>query len=258
MAQTGIGVDHAAAEAGGDLRPRRWPSWIDMIGEEVALEPLDPARHAADLHRAGHADARARAIWTYLPDGPFADAAGFRRWAEAAAAKADPQLYAIRRRPDGPACGVAGYLNIRPRDGVIELGSIWFAPSLQRSRAATEALFLMMDRAFGPLGYRRLEWKCNALNAASRRAALRLGFRPEGLFRQHMIVKGASRDTAWFAITDREWPPLRRAIADWLAPSNFGPDGTARRALSAATAALVADAADVSDEAAAPGPSFPP
>jgi RimJ/RimL family protein N-acetyltransferase len=214
----------------------RWPARAPIEGREVRLEPIDPAVHTADLYHASHADPKALAVWDYLAHGPFADEAGFRAWARDAAASADPVFFAIRRPAQGPACGVASMMSVRPKDGVIEIGHIWLAPSLQRTRAATEALFLLMREAMDGLRYRRLEWKCNALNTPSRRAALRLGFRFEGIFYRHMISKGRNRDTAWFSITDEEWPRIRSNIEAWLAPENFDGDGRALRSLAAMNA----------------------
>jgi len=192
-------------------------------GRHVRLEPLDPSLHGAELWRAASA-ADAAATFTYLPDGPFADEAALRDLLATRAARADPLFLAIRPR-DGPALGWASFMRIVPAMGVIEIGHIWLAPPLQRTTAATEALFLMMAHAMDDLGYRRLEWKCDALNAASRAAASRLGFSFEGIFRQHLIVKGRNRDTAWFAIVDRDWPAVRAAFAAWLDPANFDAAG---------------------------------
>ena len=152
------------------------------------------------------------------------------------ARSSDPLFFAIVDPATGEAAGMASYLNIVPANGCIEIGHIWFAPPLQRTRAATEAIFLLMRHVFDDLRYRRLEWKCDALNAPSRRAAGRFGFTYEGTFRQHMIVKGRNRDTAWFALLDRDWPTVRAAFERWLAPGNFDPGGRQRSALAALTA----------------------
>ena len=152
------------------------------------------------------------------------------------ARSSDPLFFAIVDPATGEAAGMASYLNIVPANGCIEIGHIWFAPPLQRTRAATEAIFLLMRHVFDDLRYRRLEWKCDALNAPSRRAAGRFGFSYEGTFRQHMIVKGRNRDTAWFALLDRDWPRVRAAFERWLAPANFDPAGSQRSALAALTA----------------------
>ncbi|RMF40161.1 MAG: N-acetyltransferase, partial [Alphaproteobacteria bacterium] len=204
-----------------------------MEGRWCRLEPLDPA-HAADLHAAFNEDREGR-IWTYLPIGPFPSLDAYRDWVEQAAASPDPMFFAILVQ--GRALGHASYLRIAPAAGSIEVGFINYAPALQRSPAATEAMHLMMARAFA-LGYRRYEWKCDALNAASRRAALRLGFRFEGVFRQATVYKNRNRDTAWYSVIDSEWPALDAAFTRWLDPANFGPDGQQKTRLSELTAAL--------------------
>jgi RimJ/RimL family protein N-acetyltransferase len=208
-------------------RPGREP----MQGAYVRLEPVEVATHGASLHRLAHARPEDAALWTYLAYGPFADQSAFERWLGERARSEDPLFFAIVESASGAASGMASYLNIEPAMGCIEIGHIWFAPPLQRTRAATEAIFLMMRHVFDDLGYRRLEWKCNALNAASMRAARRFGFTYEGTFRQHMVVKGRNRDTAWFSLLDREWPQIRAAFERWLAPSNFDPDGHQRTSL---------------------------
>ena len=209
-----------------------------LAGTRVRLEPLDAARHAPALHAAFAADAQG-ATWTYLPYGPFADAQAYADWAQGYAGVADPMLFAIVETIAGQPAGVAAYLRIDPRNGCIEIGHLAFAPSLQRTPAATEAIFLMIDHALA-LGYRRVEWKCNALNAASRRAAQRLGFSFEGVFRQAAVVKGRNRDTAWYAILDTEWPALRTAHVHWLAAGNFDAHGRQRSALADLTRPLLA------------------
>lgn len=210
-----------------DWTPLTWEPPAVLEGTHTRLERLNVGAHAAALHAANPPDA---AHWAYMPYGPFADAAVYRFWAEGAAVSDDPVYYAIR----GPGgwSGVASLMRIDRSDGVIEIGNIALSPGLQRTAAATEALHLMMDHAFAA-GFRRVEWKCNALNAPSRRSAERLGFTFEGTFRQHMVVKGANRDTAWFAIVDGDWPPLRAAQRTWLDPANFDADGTQRRSLAA-------------------------
>ncbi|HYN38014.1 MAG TPA: GNAT family protein [Rhodospirillales bacterium] len=208
-----------------------FPPRVPLEGVAVRLEPLHPAVHAAELYAASHQDARARSVWTYLWPAPFADEAAFTAWLRDGAAAADPIFYAIRARASGRASGMAAYLRIAPKDGVLEIGHIWFAPAVQRTRLSTEALALMLGHGFDDLGYRRVEWKCDALNAASRRAALRLGFRFEGIFFRHMIVKGRNRDTAWFSMLAEEWPERRAAFAAWLADDNFDAGGRQRRPL---------------------------
>lgn len=213
------------------LPPGLFPARVPLEGASVRLEPLDPAAHGLELYTASHADERARAVWTYLWSAPFPDEAAFVTWLREGAAAADPVFYTIRDRASGRASGMAAFMRIAPRDAVLEIGHIWFAPALQRTRAATEALVLMLRHAFDDLGYRRVEWKCNALNAPSRRAALRLGFRFEGIFFRHMIIKGRNRDTAWYAMLADEWPERRAAFDDWLAAANFDAAGRQRRPL---------------------------
>jgi RimJ/RimL family protein N-acetyltransferase len=193
---------------------------------------VDPTRDAEPLWRASHPPEGDERIWTYLPYGPFerpeALEAGLLR---EAAASADPLFFTIASLPDERPLGMASYLRIAPEAGSIEIGHIWLGTPLQRTPAATEAIFLLARHAFEGLGYRRLEWKCDALNAASRRAADRFGFTFEGVFRQQMVVKGRNRDTAWYSIIDGEWPVIRAAFAEWLAPQNFQADGSQRRPL---------------------------
>ncbi|MEM7643048.1 MAG: GNAT family protein [Pseudomonadota bacterium] len=202
-----------------------------MAGHGAVLERLDPARHAGDLFAANGADPE---MWRYMHCGPFADFDTYRAWADGAAASADPAFYGIRG--DGPWIGVASLMRIDRGNGVIEIGNIAFSGALKRTRNATAALHLMIAQAF-EAGFRRVEWKCNAENAASRRAALRLGFGYEGTFRQHMVVKGRNRDTAWFAIVDGDWPAIRAAHLAWLDPGNFDGDGQQRKPLGASSEA---------------------
>lgn len=204
-------------------RPRRAP----LTGERVRLEPLDPDRHGDDLFAAAQGDPR---LWDYLPYGPF-DRDGFDAHLHAQAASEDPLFFALVA--DGHAAGVASYMRIEPAHGCLEIGHIWFGAPLQRTPAATEAIYLLARHAFDDLGYRRLEWKCDAANARSRRAAERFGFTFEGVFRQHLIVKGRNRDTAWFSILDGEWPAVRAAFEAWLAPSNFDAGGRQKAPLRA-------------------------
>jgi RimJ/RimL family protein N-acetyltransferase len=216
--------------------PRPRPPHTAMVGRYCTVEKLDPERHAADLHAANSEDGEAR-IWTYLPYGPFATLEAYRGWAEPVSRGEDPLFHAITDAASGRAVGVASYLRIDPPVGVIEVGHINYSPRLQHTAAATEAMFLMMRRCFDELGYRRYEWKCDSLNAPSRAAAQRLGFRYEGLFRQATIYKGRNRDTAWYSIIDRDWPPLRAAFERWLDPENFDAAGRQRLSLSALTKA---------------------
>ena len=202
-----------------------------MEGTFCRIEPIDPARHAAALHAANLSDTEGR-IWTYLPYGPFDDIDHYRGWMTAACLGEDPLFHAIVDKRAGTAAGVASYLRIDPGAGVIEVGHINYAPPLQRTIAASEAMYLMMVRVFDELGYRRYEWKCDALNAPSRAAAERLGFRYEGLFRQATVYKGRNRDTAWYAMTDKDWPAIKAAFQAWLAPENFDGTGSQRTPLS--------------------------
>lgn len=197
------------------------PQGATLDGRYARLERLDPDRHAADLHRANSVSDR---IWTYLPYGPFSSAAAYHRWARGAAATEDPFFYAIQNKETGEWGGVASYLRITPEGGAIEVGHINLSAPLQRTRAATEALYLMMEWAF-EAGYRRFEWKCDALNRGSRAAAQRLGLSYEGVFRQATVYKNRNRDTAWFAAIDTEWPALKEAYAAWLHPTNFDSTG---------------------------------
>jgi RimJ/RimL family protein N-acetyltransferase len=213
------------------------PPRTAMVGRLCRVEPLDPGRDAADLFAANSLDAEGR-NWTYLPVGPFGDFGSYRAWAEKVAAGEDPLFHAIVDLATGKAVGVAAFMRIDRGNGVIEVGNINYSPLLQRKPAATEAMFLMMTRVFDELGYRRYEWKCDSLNAPSRAAALRLGFQYEGLFRQAVVYKGRNRDTTWFSIIDSEWPALKRAYRQWLAPENFDREGRQRRGLAELIAAV--------------------
>ncbi|SNR34394.1 GNAT family N-acetyltransferase [Puniceibacterium sediminis] len=202
--------------------PRPRPPRTPMQGQYGSVIPTTP-EHAAALHAAFVADTEAR-DWTYLPYGPFASEPAFAEWLTTACLAEDPLFHTICA-PDGTALGLASYLRIDPANGVIEVGHIHFAPALQRTPLATEAMALMMARAFDELGYRRYEWKCDALNAPSRRAAQRLGFTYEGTFRQATVVKGRNRDTAWFSVLDTEWPAIKARFSAWLEPGNFDASG---------------------------------
>lgn len=196
----------------------RSPSRRELQGRFVTLEPLEPSRHAEPLWRAAHdRTLEATRMWTYMPYGPFASVAEMGSWMEVLAASTDPMFFAVVAGAEPAPVGMASYLNADTVMRHIELGHIWYSPRAQRSEANTETAFLMLREAFDELGYRRVEWKCDALNARSRAAALRLGFTFEGVFRQHMIVKGRNRDTAWFSVTDAEWPSVRSGIERWLA-----------------------------------------
>jgi RimJ/RimL family protein N-acetyltransferase len=223
----GAQVDWAPA-----ARPPRRP----LRGAHVVVRPVDAAADAQPLYDLSHPPHGDPAIWTYLPDGPYEGPEHLQEmlaWAESL----EDSLYFTLASPDGRPLGLACYMRITPEFGVIEIGHIWFGPPLQRTTAATEAIYLLARQVFDDLGYRRLEWKCNALNAASRSAAERFGFSFEGVFRNHQVIKGRNRDTAWYAITDEEWPRIRGAFDAWLAPDNFDGDGNQRRRLSELTAA---------------------
>lgn len=208
------------AEVRGWAGAKRSPAPV-MEGRYARLERLQADVHAADLYRANSVD---DAIWDHLPYGPFASSARYRRWVQQTEAAEGTVFYAIKDKVSGKYGGVASYLRINPEAGSIEVGHISFAPELQRTRAATDAMYLMMKWAF-EAGYRRYEWKCNALNLGSRRAAERLGLSYEGVFRQHLVVKGRNRDTAWFAAIDSEWPALKEAFETWLRSENFDQAG---------------------------------
>jgi RimJ/RimL family protein N-acetyltransferase len=204
------------------------PDRAVLAGRLVRLEPLEADRHAFDLHEAFQGR---DALWDYMAYGPFASAAAYHRWAREREAGEDPRFYVLRDTASGRPGGIASYLRIAPEAGSIEVGHICIGPALQNTAAMTEAMFLMMDWAFRA-GYRRYEWKCDALNLASRRAAQRLGFSFEGIFRQHMVVKGRNRDTAWFSVIDSEWPSLAEAYRVWLSPGNFDAAGRQKERLS--------------------------
>jgi RimJ/RimL family protein N-acetyltransferase len=212
-----------------DWRPPDRPKHEVMQGRYCRVEPLDASRHAEELHAANSLDREGR-MWTYLFSGPFATADEFATWLAARADSQDPLFFAIVDQRTGRATGLASYLRIDVTHGVMEVGHLAFSPLLQRTPAATEAMYLMMKHAFD-LGYRRYEWKCDSRNAASRRAAERLGFTFEGIFRQAVVYKGRSRDTAWYSVLDGEWPAREAAFLAWLDPANFDSDGRQRRRL---------------------------
>lgn len=222
-APAGPAVDHG---------PARRPERVPIAGTRVLLAPLDPLAHGDSLfrHIAGPDNPH---LWTYMHDGPFADRPAFDEYLRRKASSDDPLLFAIVAAEDGAARGIAAYMRHDPGNRVIEVGNIVYGRALQRSAAATEAMYLMAAHAFETLGYRRYEWKCNALNAPSRAAALRLGFTFEGIFRQHMIVKGRNRDTAWFSMLDTEWPDRKARFERWLNPDNFDGAGQQKKALAA-------------------------
>ncbi|WP_297368434.1 GNAT family N-acetyltransferase [Acidocella sp.] len=207
--------------------PRPLPSRERIKGGRMTLEPINK-RHVGDLWEAAKG---AEESFTYMGYGPFKDRAGVEAFVAAHTARPDMAMWAVRPVVTGRAAGWLSLMNIEPGNAAIELGSIWFGPELQRTRAATEAMFLLLRHAADELGYRRLVWKCDARNAASRRAALRLGFIYEGTLRAHMVVKGRERDTAMFSMTAQEWPARRDALIAWLSPENFDEEGNALRGL---------------------------
>ncbi len=215
------------------------PRGAEMHGRLCRLEPLDIERHASDLFAAFAEDSDGR-NWTYLPYGPFLDEAEFRSWMASSCLGDDPCFFAVIDSAGGRAVGMASYLRIEPGVGVIEVGHIHFSPLMQRRPISTEAMYLMMRQVFDAWGYRRYEWKCDALNAPSCAAAERLGFVFEGIFRQATIYKQRNRDTAWYSILDREWPAAKAAFETWLDPANFDSSGKQRASLSAGMRAALA------------------
>ena len=214
-----------------DWTPVERPARRSLRGSHVLLRPVDAAADAEPLYEVSHPPGGDPAIWTYLPDGPYDSPEHLREMLTWAETSADPLYFTLATLPEEHPAGQASYLRMTPEFGAIEIGHIWFGVPLQRTTAATEAIYLLARHVFDDLGYRRLEWKCNALNAASRRAAERFGFRFEGVFRNHQVVKGRNRDTAWFAITDDDWPAVRGGFQAWLAPENFDGRGRQRRSL---------------------------
>ena len=214
-----------------DSSPALRPQRLTMEGQYVSLAPLDPVAHAGDLWEATRR-AENDLLWQYLFDGPFEDRASFDAQVQSKSASEDPLFFAILDRHSQRPLGWASYMRIEPRHRVIEVGSILFSRALQRSAGATEAMYLMARHVFEDLGYRRYEWKCDSLNELSRRAAVRLGFTFEGIFRQHMIIKGRNRDTAWYSMLDREWSSRKAAFEQWLSPSNFDENGKQKVRLS--------------------------
>lgn len=217
--------------------PPPLPPRAVMQGRYCRLEPLDAKAHGAKLFDANALDGEG-AMWTYMSHGPFPTLESYLAWAESASHGDDPIFFTIVDGASGEPLGVASYMRIDRKSGVIEVGSIAYSPRLQRTPAATEAMYLMMRNVF-ELGYRRYEWKCNTWNAPSRSAAQRLGFSYEGVFRNHMVVKGRNRDTAWYSIIDDEWPVLRQAYERWLAPENFDEGGRQKTRLSELTSPLL-------------------
>ena len=213
------------------------PPRESMEGRYCRLEPVDVSSHCENLFAANQQDAQGL-NWTYLPYGPFQSIDEYRRWMDDTCLGNDPQFFAIRDLRTDEVLGLASYLRITPASGSIEVGHLNFSPLLQKTPAATEAMYLMMKRAF-ELGYRRYEWKCHSLNAPSRSAAQRLGLSFEGVFRQHAVVKGRNRDSAWYAAIDQEWPALQRAFEKWLSPNNFDDSGQQRTRLSDLTSPIL-------------------
>jgi len=211
--------------------PRLLPERITLAGAHVRLEPLDPALHAKPLGALLGAP-EMRAEYAHLPDLPPQGVAAAEAWIAQAAASGDPFYYAAFDQRTGEPGGRLALVRIEPRHGVIEIGSILYAPAIQRTPVTTEVMLLIGRYVFETLGYRRLEWKCNSVNERSRRAALRFGFRFEGVFRQHMVVKDQNRDTAWFSMLDSEWPARRLALEAWLSPDNFDETGEQKQSLS--------------------------
>ena len=204
------------------LPPGTLPDLRPIHGRWIRLDPVVTDRHGKSLfeNSRGQDD-----LWTYMAYGPFASADIFTEWLKQKQASRDPWFYAFVKRETDQALGMGSFMRADPANGAIEIGNIWLAPALQRTREGTEAIYLMMRHCFDDLGVRRLEWKCDALNAPSRRAALRYGFTFEGIFRQHYIIKGRNRDTAWFSIIDKEWPTIRAGFEAWLSESNFDDKG---------------------------------
>jgi RimJ/RimL family protein N-acetyltransferase len=215
-----------------DSDPAKRPQRVTLEGRRITLVPLDPHAHAEALHEGSNGDATREAVWAYLFDGPYQSLDEFRANLEAKARSADPLFFAVIDNSSGRAVGYQTLMRIDATNRVIEVGNIMYTPAMQRTVGATEAQYLFARYVFDELGNRRYEWKCNALNAPSRRAAERLGFTFEGIFRHHMIVKGRNRDTAWFAMLDSEWPARKAVYERWLAPENFDGEGRQKLKLS--------------------------
>mgnify|MGYP000483533094 CR=1 FL=1 len=209
---------------------RPFPPHTVMQGQYCRLEPLDIARHSEDLFNAFATDPSGKG-WTYLFSEPFTDQSVFNHWLEATCTGQDPLFFTVVEESSNKAVGMASYLRITPDMGVIEVGHIHFSPLMQRTPVSTEAMFLMMQRVFDELGYRRYEWKCDSRNEPSKKAAARLGFTFEGIFRQAITYKGRNRDTAWLSVIDKEWPALKQAFQHWLAADNFDTDGQQLKSL---------------------------
>ncbi|HZT97268.1 MAG TPA: GNAT family protein [Chloroflexota bacterium] len=228
------------AEEGGQWgwKPAPSPARLTLTGSLVTLRPIDLNTDSRPLFESSH-DGRDPHLWEYLFHGPFPSEAEFRRYLTGLAASTDDIFFTVVERSTSRPSGICSYLRMVPAHGVIEIGHIWFVPALQRTPQATEAIYLLARHVFDDLGYRRLEWKCDARNVRSRRAAERFGFHFEGIFRQHMVVKGRNRDTAWFGMTDGDWAAVKQAFEEWLRPENFDSSGRQRRSLEAIRAALI-------------------
>jgi RimJ/RimL family protein N-acetyltransferase len=216
------------------LPPGSKPDMRPLHGRWMLLEPVSDARHARDLYQSFAGSDPQGDVWTYLAYGPWESFEQFEGWLKEREASRDPWFYAFIRRDTGKAAGMGSFMRCDAPNGVIEIGHIWMSPGLQKTREATEAIFLMIRHCFDDLGVRRLEWKCDSLNAPSRKAAERFGFAFEGIFRQHFIVKGRNRDTAWYAMLDKDWPRIRKAFEAWLRPDNFTAEGEQKAKLQVA------------------------
>lgn len=210
--------------------PAPMPPMTPLVGQYVRLEKLDPQVHSAPLYAAQSGPGSDERTWLYMGNGPFDDEASFDEYVNRMASTADPSAYAVIPT-DGEPAGIITYLRIEPNHGSIEIGHIWYGASIQRSPVTTEVVYLTAKHAFEDLGYRRFEWKCYNSNERSKRAALRFGFRHEGVFRNHMVIRDRNRDTAWFAMTDEDWPTMKAAFKAWLDPANFDDDGQQIRTL---------------------------
>ena len=216
------------------LPPGSKPDMRPLHGRWVMLEPVSAERHARDLYASFRDSDPDGSVWTYLGYGPWQSPEQFEAWVKEREASRDPWFYAFIDRATSKAVGMGSFMRSDAPNGVIEIGHIWMSPGLQQTREATEIIFLMIRHCFDDLGVRRLEWKCDALNAPSRKAAERFGFQFEGIFRQHLIVKGRNRDTAWFGILDKDWPRIRAGFERWLRPENFDEKGRQKAKLQVA------------------------
>ena len=208
------------------------PERVTLEGRWITLQPLDAEKHAEALYQGSNGDEARNRVWTYLFNGPFSKLADFAADIELKARSVDPHFFAVVDHASGRAVGYQALMRIEPTHRVIEVGNIMYTPAMQRTPGATEAQYLFARYVFDVLGNRRYEWKCNYLNAPSKRAAERFGFTFEGIFRQHMIIKGRNRDTAWFSMLDSEWPARKAAYERWLSPGNFDPGGRQKESLS--------------------------